>query len=254
MLPEGSLRHLAARESVRWRLKQDAELPHPMNLRNQLVGLVLLVMLCGTLLAWQSWKPMRWAIYEPEMEDPVPDPPDGNQKAEFAFCKLRYQSIPTHLWGDPLGYPERSWGIDSDKAEVLFSQGIRRLTRIDTRSVEEIVNAGDEEVFNWPWLYAVEVGHWQLTDSQAKLLREYLLRGGFLMVDDFHGTVEWQVFMAGMHQIFPDRPVVDIPDNDPIFHVVYDLSHRFQVPGAQFLYSGRIYEKDGYQRRVEGDV
>ena len=53
-------------------------------------------------------------------------------------------------------------------------------------------------------LYAVEVGHWNLSDQQAKTLRQYLLRGGFLMVDDFHGTEEWAVFMESMHKVFPD--------------------------------------------------
>jgi Domain of unknown function (DUF4159) len=224
----------------------------PMNMRNKIVALGILVVLCGTLLAFQGSRPRRWAAYEPEMEDPVGDPPDAWEKTEFAFCRLRYHSINTRLLGDPRGYPARSWGIDSNKAERSLSQGIRRLTRIDTRSVEEIVNIDSDALFDWPWLYAVEVGHWQLTDAEGNRLRQYLLRGGFLMVDDFHGTMEWQVFMAGIQHIFPDRPVVDIPGNDPIFHTVYDLDHRFQVPGAQFLYSGRIYEKDGYNAEWKG--
>ena len=60
--------------------------------------------------------------------------------------------------------------------------------------------------------------------------------------------------MAGVHRkherVFPDRPIVDIPDNDPIFHTIYDLDDRYQVPGAQYLYSGRLYEKDGYRARA----
>ena len=71
---------------------------------------------------------------------------------------------------------------------VICSQGVRRLTRIETRSVEQIVDLdGTDDVYNWPMMYAVEVGHWDLPDKQAAQLREFLLRGGFLMVDDFHG-------------------------------------------------------------------
>ena len=87
-----------------------------------------------------------------------------------------------------------------------------------------------------------------LPDDQAKQLREYLLRGGFFMCDDFHGTApyrrvpEWQVFVDSMNKVFPDRQIEDIPDNDPIFHTVYDLHERFQVPGAQFFDSGLTYE------------
>src|SRR4029077_9603689 len=83
-------------------------------------------------------------------------------------------------------------------------------------------------------------------DAQAKKLREYLLRGGFLMVDDFHGTREWTAFTASMQRVFPDRPIVDIENADQIFHVLYDLDDRYQVPGAQFLRSGQLYEYDGY--------
>jgi hypothetical protein len=122
---------------------------------------------------------------------------------------------------------------------------VRRLTRLHARSVEQPVNLEEGDQYDWPWLYGVEVGHWQLTDAQAAALREFLLRGGFFMCDDFHGTQEWQVFEAGMRKVFPDRPIVEIPNNDAIFHVVYDLDDRYQVPGAQYLYSHRIYEKDG---------
>ncbi|MGB8477899.1 MAG: DUF4159 domain-containing protein, partial [Acidobacteriaceae bacterium] len=91
-----------------------------------------------------------------------------------------------------------------------------------------------------------------LTNEQAAKLREYLLRGGFFMCDDFHGTQEWAGFMASMSRVFPDRAVVDIPDSDPIFHTIYDLDKRFQVPGLQYVYSHRVYEKDGTQPRWRG--
>jgi hypothetical protein len=194
-------------------------------------GLTLL----GSLLAYQKNRQ-----YESEMQNPAADPPDAYEKTEWAFARLRYRSA----YG---GWRASSWGIDSNKAERQFSQGVRRLTRIHTRSVEEIIDVDSDEVYNWPWLYAVEVGHWYLSPQQAKRLRDYLDRGGFLMVDDFHGTREWEVFMEGLKQIFPDRPVVDIEDDNPIFHILYDLHERVQVPGYQYVYSGRTYEKDGVE-------
>ena len=97
-----------------------------------------------------------------------------------------------------------NWTIDYPRSDRHFPQALRRLTRIHVRSVEQPVNLDDgDEVYNWPWLYAVEVGHWDLTDAQAKMLREYLLRGGFFMCDDFHGTDEWAVFAASMQRCFP---------------------------------------------------
>ena len=63
-------------------------------------------------------------------------------------------------------------------------------------------------------------------------MREYLLRGGFFMADDFHGTSSGEMFEQRIKQVFPDRPIVDIADNDAIFHTVYDLDDRYQIPGA----------------------
>ena len=109
----------------------------------------------------------------------------------------------------------------------------------------------DDELFDYPFLYAVEVGRWDL-DEEAARLREYLLRGGFLMVDDFHGSVQWESFMESMRRVFPDREVVEIPDDHEVFHVVCDLDHKVQIPGIYALMSGRTYEQDGVEPHWRG--
>jgi hypothetical protein len=183
--------------------------------------------------------------YEHEMERAVVDPPDAGDKAEFTFARLRYPALP---WFRARGSWE-SWGTDANKSERQFIQGVRRLSRIHTRSVEQVVDIDSDEIYDSPWLYAVEVGHWMLNDTQARRLREYLDRGGFLMVDDFHGTREWALFEASMKRVFPDRPIVELENGEPIFHVLYDLGERFQVPGLQYLYSGSVFEQDGIEPR-----
>jgi hypothetical protein len=183
-----------------------------------------------------------------------PKPPDWNQKSEWVRARLRYPDIygyPDHLrvaMRDGSAFPG-FWTMDYPRSDRHLLAGIRRLTRIDTRSVEQVVTLdGTDDVYNWPVLYGVEVGHWNLGDAEAKQLREYLLRGGFFMCDDFHGTDsyrgirEWEVFTNSMNKVFPDRPIEDIPDNDPIFHVLFDLQDRFQVPGAQYFDTGITYE------------
>jgi hypothetical protein len=92
----------------------------------------------------------------------------------------------------------------------------------------------------------VEVGRWYLDDGEAAKMREYLLRGGFLMVDDFHGTYQWASFLESMERVFPDRPITEIQTEHPILHVLYDLDQRIQVPGIQYAWSGVTYERDGY--------
>ena len=184
----------------------------------------------------------------------IPLPPDYQAKSEWAFARLMYPGG----WND--GYAGREsdwrdgrslWTQDYPRADRHFTLAVRRLTRIDVRSVEQPVNLDDgDDVYNWPWLYAVQVGEWGITDTQARKLRDYLLRGGFFMADDFHGTVEWQVFQESMKRVFPDRPIVDIPNSDPIFHTVYDLDNRYQIVGAEHLAEG--HKLDGYVARWRG--
>ena len=96
-----------------------------------------------------------------------------------------------------------------------------------------------DEVYNWPWLYAVQVGEWGMTDAQARKLRDYLLRGGFFMADDFHGTEEWEVFKRDRwRKYFRIAPSSTFPTADAIFHTVYDLTDRYQIPGAEHLATG----------------
>jgi len=214
------------------------------NVRTKVETVLAAAFLCGSLGALQlefEARQRRSQEYEYEMQNPTDDPPDAWEGGEFTFARLRYRS--------PGGWRGGRWGTDSNKAERTFLTGVRRLTGIHARSVEEIVDIDSDKIFDWPWLYAVEVGYWELSEPQAARLREYLDRGGFLMVDDFHGSREWAAFEYGLRQVFPDRPIVDIANEDEIFHVLYDLDDRFQVPGLQYVYSGRTYERDGVTPR-----
>jgi hypothetical protein len=189
-----------------------------------------------------------------------PLPPDYQDNAEWSFARLMYPPANVGRGGFGGGYRFRgawqqgrsSWTTDYPRSDRHFSAAMRRLTRVHSRSVEQPVNLDEGDQYDWPFLYAVEVGHWDLTDQQAKSLREFLLRGGFFMCDDFHGTREWQIFEASMKRVFPDRQIVDLENDNAIFHTIYDLDDRYQVPGAQYLRSGRTYEWDGYKDTWRG--
>jgi hypothetical protein len=168
---------------------------------------------------------------------------------EFQFVRLAYPDNPNFSFGR---FGGGAWTTDAPEAEEHFMQGVHRLTRIDAGDDSIGLRPLDEEIFDYPWLYAVEVGRWELSDEDAAHLREYLLRGGFLMVDDFHGTVQWEGFMESMRRVFPDREVVEIPDDHEVFHVVYDLDHKIQIPGIFALMSGRTYEQDGVEPHWRG--
>src|SRR3954464_4113365 len=171
-------------------------------------------------------------------------PPDYATPGEWVFARLMYRSV---SWGRR---SRSNWTIDYPRSDRHLASAVRRLTRVDARSVEQPVAAEDgDDLRIWPWLDGVEVGHWDLTDLEAARLRDYLLRGGFFMCDDFHGTAEWQMFVSSMKKVFPDRQIVDLPDSDQIFDSVYDLDDRYQVPGEQFVYTHRCFEYDGFEAR-----
>jgi hypothetical protein len=206
--------------------------------------LAFAAILLGALYAQRPFR--QFPSVEGYETDPLP--PDYQRQAEWTFARLMYPPGPLDGYYPRFQGPWQEglslWTQDYPRADRTLSAAVRRFTRIDVRSVEQPVSLDDgDEVYNWPWLYAVQVGEWGLTEKQARKLRDYLLRGGFFMADDFHGTEEQAYFEKTMKMVFPERPIVDIPDDDPIFHTVFDLDDRFQIPGAQHLGTG--YKKDG---------
>jgi len=193
----------------------------------------------------------------------IPLPADAWTSAEWAFARLMYPPAPGGRYGRGYGYGfgyrgtrwtegNSIWTQDYPRADRHFSLALRRLTRLDVRSVEQPVNLDEGAVYDWPWLYAVQPGHWQLTDAQARSMREFLLRGGFFMADDFWGEGEWEAFMQSMRKVFPDREVVELENRDPIFHTVYDLDNRYQVASEGSVQRGRSWKCEGCPDRWRG--
>jgi hypothetical protein len=192
-------------------------------------------------------KTSRWALTNEHGEVLYEDRPEY----EFQFARLMYTENPNYVrFGGIFG--ETRWTTDSPSAEIHLSQGIRRLTRIHAASEPTAVALTDDTLFDHPLIYAVEVGGWDLSEKEAARLREYLDRGGTLLVDDFHGTWEWTGFMESLSRVYPDRQVVDIPDGDAVFHILYDLTDRPQIPGWGSVLRGVTFERDGYQPHWRG--
>lgn len=198
----------------------------------------LALVLAGAVWGWQ--RGIRRLF--PDGEDTGP-PADAGAKNEFYFARLRYSNVrASGMWA-----MRGSWSVDYPKADRQFLQGVRRLTRINANSMERVVDLDGDEIFNYPFLYVVEPGHWNLSEKQARKLREFIDRGGFLMTDDFHGTFDWSIFTESLNKGFGDRPILDIESGDPIFHVLYDLDTRWQVPGIVNYPFTKTYEYDGIE-------
>ena len=177
-------------------------------------------------------------------------PPDYQEKAEFVFGRLMYPEGRGGFGGFGRfgdwreGYT--SWTNDYPRADRHMLVALRRLSRVNARSVEQPVNLDDgDDVYNWPLLYAVRAGNWRLTDEQAFKLRDFVERGGFLICDDIWGDREWDGFVETMSRVYPNRPVEELEDSDPAFHSVYDLDHRYQISGQWSLRSGIPYLNGG---------
>ena len=217
-----------------------------MRLKKAVYGLVCGLTFLGVIYAFQ--RPFREYSGTEYYEGEFPLPPDYAEKTEWVFARLMYPPGPLDGYSNTGRFTGdfrnglSLWTQDYPRADRHFSLAVRRLTRIHARSVEQPVLLEDGDVYEWPWLYAVQAGEWGLTEQEGKLLREYLLRGGFFFADDFHGPDELQEFLKRIKFAFPDRPIVEIPNDDQIFHTVYDLNDRFVIPGADHL---RVGSKNG---------
>jgi hypothetical protein len=163
--------------------------------------------------------------------------------SEFVFARLVYSSGLN-------GFFRRggSWQTDWPKADKQFMFGIDRLSNVRIMLEKDVaVPIMDSNLFSYPFVYAVEVGHMELSQPEASRLREYMLRGGFLVVDDFWGSYEWQSFLRQVKKIFPDREVEQLPMTHELFHSFFDIEEILQVPNYRNgCYGYQTHEQDGY--------
>jgi hypothetical protein len=109
----------------------------------------------------------------------------------------------------------------------------------------------DDRLFDYPYLWLQEpaAGRWSPTKQEAQRLREYLLRGGFLMVDDFHGDYEWEYFEYVMKSVFPEKAFVEITGKDPLMHIFFDADPNVPIPGDRHLRFGGRPQMQGPPHR-----
>ena len=160
----------------------------------------------------------------------------------FVRIKYHYTTEGTKQQQDFYGEP---WLIDGPAAEQNLSRRIKTATSIDVLD-PIVMSLDDPRLFQNPWIYFVEPGNLKLTESDVKTLREFLLRGGSALFDDFHGPYEWQHFENEMKKVFPDRQIVDFPKDHPIYSCFYKLDGYPQIAGLGSFMEGRSWEKGGF--------
>jgi hypothetical protein len=155
--------------------------------------------------------------------------PDWQLDPEFAhdvftFVRIRYRSF---------GYRDQ-WSTDFPDSDLNFSYRLQQLTSLKVHPQGRVLELTDDELFDYPFIYLIEPGQITLNEEEVIALRRYLLRGGFLMVDDFWGDEEWETFYRELKRVFPDREPSDVPLEHPIFQCVYRMQERPQVPNMHF--------------------
>ncbi|MCA9110079.1 MAG: DUF4159 domain-containing protein [Planctomycetaceae bacterium] len=169
--------------------------------------------------------------------------PDWETDAEFpndvfTFARLRYNDYGG--WG--------KWATDYPDSDLNFSFRLQQLTSLKVNPDPVILDLDDPKLFDFPFIYIIEPGHGLgLLDEDVETLRRYIDNGGFVFVDDFWGEPEWEFFYRDIERVFPGREPVELPLDHPIFHIVYDLTEKPQIPSIQWLYSGLTYERHDAQ-------
>lgn len=173
-------------------------------------------------------------------------PKQTRQAHDFTFVRLIYNGrIPGHL---------KNWYTDYPAGDRNLVRILQRQTAIDIAPSGRAIPIQNPDLFSYPMVYSSEAGQMVLDSRDADTLREYLVRGGFWMIDDFWGTSEWKNFEKEMRKVFPDRPIREIPLSHPVFHSFYDIDEKMQVPNIGYAYCGGCptHEQDGYEPYVRG--
>jgi len=182
------------------------------------------------------------AAERPRNTESPTDAPAG-PAGEFTFARAIYTSPFSPYWTRYGG----SWTVDYPEADNHFITGMREWagTNLNITQRPEAIELLDERLFNYPFIYFVEPGFMELSPEEAARLREYIMRGGFLFLDDFWGESEWQNVQAQMKKVLPDYEPKELPLTHPIFHSYLDIEEVVQVPNIYNAQRGITSEKGG---------
>ncbi|MHC4424569.1 MAG: DUF4159 domain-containing protein [Planctomycetota bacterium] len=162
----------------------------------------------------------------------------------FTFVRIRYSPrYGGRGYGGRYGrgYGRGRWATDYPDSDLNFSYRLQQLTSMEVDPDGVVLELTDEKLFDYPFIYIVEPGDLAFSEEEVKILRRYLLNGGFLMVDDFWGEDEWYNFYYEIKRVFPDREPIELDLDHAIFHAIFELEERPQIPSINHALNGRYY-------------
>jgi hypothetical protein len=164
-------------------------------------------------------------------------PEAPRDESKFTFARIFFESPMTRFFfgavGEGNGPP---WSHDWPRSEEHFMKIVSEVTKLDVNPSGHIISFQNDDCFKYPIAYLCEVGYINLSEQEAHRMAEYLLRGGFLIVDDFRGERELSNFKYQMKRVFPDRSLEPLPRTHPIWTCFYDISDlKIEPPYSRFL-------------------
>jgi hypothetical protein len=161
----------------------------------------------------------------------------GFEKDVFTFARIIYRPAQNGS-GPHVSFSASPWGwiTDYPDSDLNLSFRLQQMTSIKVDPDGRELKLTDPALFDYPWIYMVEVGRLSLRDEEVPILRNYLLNGGVLMVDDFWGQKQWDNFEDQMKRVLPERSWTELPMDHPIFHSVFDIKvpkNMLQTPNSR---------------------
>jgi hypothetical protein len=173
--------------------------------------------------------------------------PNTNYDGRFTFVRLRYGAL------EAFASQRVMWSHDYPVGEQHFMKLVNELSYLAPHTEETNVFALDDaDLFKHPVAYLCEPGAWTMTEKEAESFRAYLLKGGFLIVDDFR-AYHWYNFEAQMRRVLPEARFVDLDGSDPIFHSFFEINRLDEIPNyydpGRPIFRG-IYEDNDPKKRL----
>lgn len=205
------------------------------NRRNKILLSFLLVLVAGLCFAqrgWNSYSSDRRGVPDWDVSRDMPND-------VFTFARIEYDS-------DGGGYRGRGggrWTTDYPDADLNLSYRLNEMTSMEVNPDGAVMRLTDDALFDHPFIYIVEPGRLMFSSEEVNRLRRYCYNGGFVMIDDFWGEDEWRNLYYEMKKVFPEREPQSLPLEHNIFHAIFPLKERPQIPSINTFYSGRTYER-----------